>query len=293
MTRSVRMLSLSISLGAAVLVGLLCAPAAMALQEKISPVSDYQYKRDYAQYDNIKKETDCAKRVEALTAFMKEHPISRMLPYVQADYLGCVKTHMDAKDWNKVIAMEEAFVALLPSEKSVEAAKVPEPGAGEFIKTQLKPARQGMQQALMAAYFQANNMAKAAELAESMYAESQDKNMVPVLMQIYQKANQADKFLVYAEKLVAEFPIEQSYQAALQVAAISAQKGDLPKAVDYCRQGHDGFRRQGARGITGISVERQPCFLVWINGRRRVRKKGLPRGDRRVREGDQVRSQGR
>ena len=134
-------------------------------QDKISPVSDYQYKRDYAQYENIKKETDLQKKADALVAFMKEHPISRMLGYIQADYLATLKPLMDAKDWAKVAAAEEAFEKLMPTEKSVAAAQVPEPGAGEFIKNVLKPAQKTMQQSLMAAYFQGNNMAKAAEIA--------------------------------------------------------------------------------------------------------------------------------
>jgi tetratricopeptide (TPR) repeat protein len=274
MTRSVGSIFLNTFLGAIVLTGLLCAP--LVAQDKISPVSDYQYKRDYAQYDKIKAETDCTKKTEALVAFMKEHPISRMLPYVQADYLGCVKPAIDAKDWNKVIAMEEAFMALLPTEKSVQAAQVPEPGAGEFVKTQLKPARQGMQQALMAAYFQANNMAKAAELAESMYAETQDKNMIPVLMQIYQKANQADKFLVYAEKLVAEFPIEQSYQAALQAAAVYAQKGDLAKAVDYANKVMTAFGDKVPAGLQEAQWNTSRAFAYGLMGAAAYAKQDFP-----------------
>ena len=64
MTRSARTLLLRTFFGACATIGLLLAPAVSALfaQEKISPVSDYQYKRDYAQYENIKKEADPQKR---------------------------------------------------------------------------------------------------------------------------------------------------------------------------------------------------------------------------------------
>jgi len=96
---------------------------------------------------------------------MKERPISRMLPYVLADYLETLKPLMAANNWARVAAMEEAFRALMPTEKSVAAAQVPEPGAGEFIKNQLRPAHKLIEQSLLAAYFQSNNMAKAAEFA--------------------------------------------------------------------------------------------------------------------------------
>jgi tetratricopeptide (TPR) repeat protein len=133
-----------------------------------------------------------------------------------------------------------------------------------------------MQQALMAAYFQANNMAKAAELAEGMYAETQDKNMIPVLMQIYQKANQADKFLVYAEKLVVDFPIEQSYQAALQVAGIYAQKGDLAKAVDYAGKVMTAFGDKVPPGLQEAQWNTSRAFAYGLMGAAAYAKQDFP-----------------
>jgi tetratricopeptide (TPR) repeat protein len=202
-------------------------------QEKISPVSDYQYKKDYAQYDTIKKEADPQKRADLLLAFLKEHPISRMLTYVAADYLECVKPHIQSKEWAKVIAMEEGLLALMPTEKTVQAAAVPEPGAGEFLKNVLPQAQRSVQSALLAAYYQSNNMPKAAELGEKLYAAAPDKNMAAALADIYLKMNNADKFAAYAEKIVAEVPVEQSFAMVLQLAGIYQQKNDLAKASDY------------------------------------------------------------
>jgi tetratricopeptide (TPR) repeat protein len=278
MTRSARCLLLRTSLGAIAIMSLVLVPTAAALQQQggISPVSDYQYKRDYAQFETIKKEADAQKKADLLLAFMKEHPISRMLPYVQAEYLELVKPAITAKDWKKAVAMEEAFMALMPTEKSVEAAKVPEPGAGEFIKGQLKPARLAMQQALMAAYFQSNNMPKAAELAESIYATTQDKNMVPVLAQIYQNANQADKFQTYAEKMVAEFPIEQSYERALQLAAIHAQKGDLNKASEMAAKVMDAFGEKIPDRVQESAWNQSRGFAFGLLGAAAYAKKDYP-----------------
>ena len=40
------------------------------MQEKASPLSDYQYKKDYADVETILKEADVQKRADALTAFV-------------------------------------------------------------------------------------------------------------------------------------------------------------------------------------------------------------------------------
>jgi tetratricopeptide (TPR) repeat protein len=245
-------------------------------QEGISPVSDYQYKKDYAQYESIKKEADPQKRAALLVAYMKEHPISRMLPYVQADYLSCLKPLIDGKNWAKVVEMEEAWMSLLPTEQSVQAAKVPEPGAGEFIKNQLKPARAGMQQQLMAAYYQSNNLAKAGELAERIYAETKDNKMLPVLMEIYQKANQPDKYLTYAEKIVAEYPIEQSYQTALQVAGIYVQKGNLDKAVEYASKVMAVYGDKAPQGVAEPAWNNSRAFGYGLMAASAYAKKDYP-----------------
>jgi len=214
-------------------VAVLLAGMAGYAQEKISPVSDYQYKRDYAQYEKIKAEPNLQKRADALLAFMKEHPISRMLGYIQADYLACLKPMMDAKDWAKVAAAEEAFAALMPTEKSVAAAQVQEPGAGEFIKNVLKPAEKMMQQSLMAAYFQGNNMAKAVAIAEKGYAENpSDPQALGILMEIYKKAF-PEKATALTEKLASDTPIEKSFGTVMQLADSYAAQKNLDKAVEY------------------------------------------------------------
>lgn len=236
-----------IALTIAVLV--LCGAAVSAQQEKISPVSDYQYKRDYAQVETIMKEADLTKRASLLMAFVKEHPISRSLDYVAQSYVNCLKPLMDAKDWAKVVSSEEAFMALVPTEKSVAAAQVPEPGAGEFTKNQLKNANKAMHNALIAAYFQSNNMAKAAEVAEKAYtADPADKQMLAVLLEIYKRSN-PDKYTALTEKLAADMPIEQSFGTVMQLADTYAAKGNLDKAVEYSSKVMQVFGDKVPQGV--------------------------------------------
>ncbi len=234
MTRGLRLA------GVMAMVVALCTSFAAA-QDKISPVSDYQYKKDYAQYEGIKKEADTQKRADLLLAFMKEHPISRMLTYAAADYLECVKPHIQNKDWAKAISMEEGLLALMPTEKSVQAAAVPEPGASDFLKNVLAPAQRTVQSALMAAYFQSNNIPKAAEIGERMYTAAPDKTMAATLAEIYLRMQNYDKYLQFGDKILAEFPMEQAYGTALQMAQVHLQKQDVNKARELYTKVLDSF----------------------------------------------------
>jgi tetratricopeptide (TPR) repeat protein len=241
---------------------------AFGWQEKISPVSDYQYKRDYAQFETIKKEADAQKRADLLLSFMKQHPISRMLTYVAAEYLECAKPHFQGKDWAKAISMTEALQALLPTEKMVRDAGVPEPGAGEFLKNVLPQAHRTVESALLGAYYQSNNMQKAAGLAEKMYAATPDRSLAAALADIYLKLNNAEKFAGYAEKLVAELPIEQSYTMVLQLAGVYQQKNDLGKASGYAAKVMEAFGDKVPQGVqeSAWNTSRAYCYgLMGLN----------------------------
>jgi hypothetical protein len=201
----------------------LCASFAGA-QDKISPVSDYQFRKDYAQYENIRKETDLPKRAALLIAFMKEHPISKALSYVASAYQECVAPHLQNKDWAKVTSMEEELLKLMPTEKTVQAAAVPEPGASDFLKNILPSSLKSIQTVLLQVYYQANNLPKAAEMGETIYAAGPDKAMAAQLADIYLKMQNYDKYLIYGDKVLAEFPITQAYGMALQMMRVCYQR---------------------------------------------------------------------
>jgi tetratricopeptide (TPR) repeat protein len=218
---------------------LLCTPLAVA-QEKISPISDYQYKKDYAEVEGIVKEADLQKRADLLVAFIKQHPISRMLDYVVLQYLECVKPSIQKKDWSRAISMEESFLALMPTEKAVQAAALPV-GSDEFIKKQVLPSQKVMYQSLMAAYFQSNNLPKAAEMGEKVYALSPDKTMVATLADIYLRMQNYDKYLSFGDKILADYPIDQAYQTALTMAQIYFQKQNAAKGMDLLSKVVEAF----------------------------------------------------
>jgi tetratricopeptide (TPR) repeat protein len=232
--QSVRIIGFSMALLA------LCGVCAFAVQEKISPLSDYQYKRDFAQYESIKKEADVQKRADLLLAFVKDHPISRILLYAATDYMACVKPHLDKKEWAKAISMEEALMALVPTEQTVHAANIPA-GVDVFLKEQLAPTQKLLLQSLTAAYYESNNFPKAAETAEKVYTMFQDKSMLLVLADVYLKLQNVDKYLAYGQKIMAEFPIEQSYRTAIQMAQVYIQKQDVNSAIGLFSKVMDAY----------------------------------------------------
>lgn len=212
---------------------MLCGTNIFALQEKVSPLSDYQYKKDFAQYETIKKETDAQKRSELLLDFLKEHPISKMLLYVATDYMETIKPHLAKSDFAKVISMADTLMALLPTEKVIQDAQIPV-GVEEFMKDQLLPTQASIHQLLLTAYYQSNNLPKAAEEAEKLYAMNPNKALFPALADIYFKMQNWDKYLSYGQKMLAEFPMDQpqGYTTAIQMAQVYIQKQDVASATD-------------------------------------------------------------
>jgi tetratricopeptide (TPR) repeat protein len=220
------------------LVGLLCAISLLTgevsifSQEKISPLSSYQYtKKDKPQYDAIAKEADVQKRADLLLAFVKERAISQLLLNAASDYMACVKPQLDNKDWAKAISMEEALWAALPTVETVKAAGIPE-GVDEYLSKHLIPTQKLLLTGLVQAYLQSNNLPKGAEAAEKLYALSPDKGVLELLANIYLGMKNYDKYLECGKKILTDTPIEQGYPVALQMAQVYIQKQDLASATD-------------------------------------------------------------
>jgi tetratricopeptide (TPR) repeat protein len=218
----------------AVAILFLCGSTLFALQQEFWPLSNNQYKKDFPQYEAIKKEVDAQKRADLLLGFAKERPISKLLLYVTNDYMECVKPHLDKNDFAKATSMVESLLAAFPTEKMIKEANIAEGGADEFANGQLLPAQALLQQALLQVYYQSNNMPKAAEVAEKLYALAPNKAMLPVLAEIYLKMKNLDKYLEVGQKMLAENPLDQpqGYGTAIQMAQIYIQKQDVANATD-------------------------------------------------------------
>jgi tetratricopeptide (TPR) repeat protein len=214
-----------------------------ALQEKVSPLSDYQYnKKDLPQYEAIKKEADPQKRADLLLAFIKERAVSKVLIYATNDYLECMKPYLSKNEFAKAIPLIESYLALLPAEKAMQEGAVPagideqvwKAGVAEYVKVQLQPSQKLLLSSLAGAYYQSQNWPKAAETVEKIYEIAPDKATLPVLADIYLRMQNADKYLAIGQKMLAEFPMDQpqGYDTAIKMAQVYIQKQDIAAATD-------------------------------------------------------------
>jgi tetratricopeptide (TPR) repeat protein len=221
--------------GSIVAILFLCGASSFALQDKISPLSDFQNNKDYKQYEEIKKEADIQKRADLLLNFVKEHPITRSLFYFATDYQEAIKAQLGKKDWTKAISMVEAFTAVLPTDKMITDAQIPV-GVEEFQKQQLQPIKLQLQKLQLAIYYESKNLPKAAEAQEALYAAAPDSAGLQFLANIYLEMKNYDKYLPLAQKIMAENPMEQplGYGTALQIVQVCLQKQppDVAMATD-------------------------------------------------------------
>ena len=203
-----------------------------AAQQKISPLSDYLYKKDYQRYEEISKETDARKKADLLTAFLKERPISRVLLYVAQEYVGCINK-LAGNDVARKISMLEELQDLIPTDQQIKAEEIPV-GVEEFRKNHLIPTRKLILTSMAAGYYQLKNYTKAAELTEQAYAMAPDKTLVQTLYDLYTKQGNEAKIISYGKKMLEQFPLKQpeGYTTALQLADIYIKKQDVNAAID-------------------------------------------------------------
>ena len=263
---------------------LLCGASGFALQDKISLLSDYYYKRDFARYEEIKKETDPQKQAGLLIAFLKERSINRIIPYISQDYLNIVAGYLGKKEWDKAISMAEEMMAALATEKAVDQAvesgdvTVIEKNVEDF-KQQLLQTRTQMQQAILTAHFSSGNWTKAAEIQEQLNAAAPSIQGVQLLAEIYLQMQNYDKFLENAKKIIAEIPIDQpvGFDAAFKAAQVYAQKNDMPAATDLYKKLMDAYGDKLPEGLTAAQWNPQRATAYTLLAQDPYSKKDYPK----------------
>jgi len=215
---------------------LLIPPVFSQEQVKIPPKSEYQYKKDYEEYNQIMKEADPAKREARLQEFVKAHPESRMIPTVANTI---IYPYAQKQDWQKVISLAQDFQRLIPEDP-------------------------GLRQTLITAYYRSGNIAKAGETVDELYKAHPTKEAAAEVAELFLRMKNTDKYLFYAEKVVAEFPVEQSYPAALQIAQIYIQKQNIPKAVEYLNKVMTAYSDKVPQGVKEEDWNKTRAFAYGV-----------------------------
>ncbi len=237
MTKFLERMALGFVFGSLILA---LAPPAAAQQEKIPPRSDYQYRKDYAEVEKILQEANPQKKEELLMAFTKAFPESRMLPAIA---IHIITPYIQAGNWQKVVVVLENFMGKVHEEE----------------KPQLQPY-------LMSGYYQTKNTAKAAAVGESIYAQSKDKVLASQLTTLFLELKNFDKYLVYGETVCNEFPIQQSYPVALQMAQIYLQKQNVGKGLEYLDRVMAAYGDAVPQGVKEADWNPTRAFAFGVKG---------------------------
>jgi len=256
-------------IGLSIMILLLCGASAFALQDKISPLSDYMYKRDFPRYEEIKKETDPQKLAGLLIEFLKDRPINKLLPYILPDYQGVLIGYLGKDEWDKAISAAKEMLDVLPTDKAIEEEEIPV-GVEEFMQ-QLQQVRQAMQRISQAAEFSSSyssgNLARAAELQEQINAASPSIEGVQILADIYLRMENYDKYLENAKKLMAEFPITQpqGFAVAYDSLQVYRQKKDVPAITDISKKLMDVYGEKLPEGFPAAewNQERAIAYMMF------------------------------
>jgi tetratricopeptide (TPR) repeat protein len=256
---------------------LFCGAISFA-QERVSPLSDYQYtRRDLPRYEEIKKETDPQKLVGLLIEFMKDRPINRLLPYILQDYQNVIAGHLGKQEWDRATTLIGDMQAVLPTDKAVEDEEIPV-GVEEFMQ-QLRQARLVMQQLTLSTYYASGNWAKAAELQEQLHAAAPSLQGLQLLADIYEKMQNTDKYLETAQKIMAEVPISQplGFSMAYQSAQVHLQKNNIPAATEMYKKLMDAYGDKLPEGLTDAQWNPQRAIAYTLLAQEPYTAKDYPK----------------
>ena len=222
-------------------------------QVKIPPTSDYQFRKDYAAVEEIKaKETDIQKRAEVLLNWVKANPESRAIPNAAFLYGEAVAVAMKAGDAQKALSMIQTFQGVAPKDTTLLTYQ-------------------------MESYAMTKNWPKTAEIAEKIYAGSPSLVLENQLAGIYLQMGNADKYVFYAEKVMAQVPIDKTYSMALQVAQIYAQKRNMEKAIEYFSKVMDVYGDKVPAGVKEADWNVTRSIAFGVLAADAYQKKDLPK----------------
>jgi tetratricopeptide (TPR) repeat protein len=222
-------------------------------REEIPPDSDYMYRKDSAALDAIKaRETDPQKRADALVAWVKDHPrATRAIAYAAAFYDEIVRGVLKT-DLQRGLAMIQTFQTAAPSNTTLTALQ-------------------------MSAYYQTKNWVRAAELGEKLYAATPSTGLANDLMGIYMQANNPEKYLFFAEKVLTDVGIEKGYSVALQIANFHIQRKEMAKALPLLVQLMTAFGDKVPQGIQESNWNQTRAFAYGVMAGDTYSKKDFPK----------------
>jgi tetratricopeptide (TPR) repeat protein len=110
-----------------------------------------------------------------------------------------------------------------------------------------------------------------------MYELAPNKSLLPALADIYLKMQNFDKYLDYGKKVLAEFPLDQVFQTAIQMAQVYIQKQDVPAATDLFSKVMDIYGDKVPTGIQEAQWNATRAFAYGVIATGIYTKKDYPK----------------
>ena len=183
-----------------------------ATKQEQKPLPEVGYtKEEYEEFNKALTNPDLKSRAEGLDSFIKTHPNSKLNEYAIAQFAPLQRQLYDQKDMVNLAAVSEIYLQLKP----------------EDIAT--------LGYATEANYTN-KNYAKAVQYGEAFYKSKPSKELAQLLAFSFEQLKNDPKFVVYAEKCIAEMPPKDAFFYAAKLSFIFANQRNIPKAAAYSQK---------------------------------------------------------
>lgn len=183
-----------------------------ATKQAQKPLPDVGYtKEEYEEFNKSLTNPNLKSRAEGLANFIKAHPNSKLNEYANSQFATIQHQLYDQKDMVNLAAVAEIYLQLKP----------------EDIAT--------LGYATEANYAN-KDYAKAAQYGEAFYKSKPSKELAQLLAFSFEQLKNDPKFVIYAEKCVADMPSKDGFFYAAKLSFIFANQRNIPKAAAYSQK---------------------------------------------------------
>lgn len=209
------------------------------------------YRQDYAAVSQIQGLNDPAQQADQYLDFLTKRPDSRMVEQVAKYFTEALNKLTQAKSWAKVLDASDKWLQKRPNDK------------GPILFA-------------MNAAQESGNWQKAAAYGEQAYASDSDKSIAFSLATAYAQLKNSAKLKIYGDIAVKEFPIQQSWSIAYELAAQNVREKNFDKAADYASSILKGFGNDRPGEVQPSQWNTMRAFLMETVGRSAFERRQYP-----------------
>lgn len=192
---------------------------------------------EYKAYQAVPAETDSAKKMVLIVAFVKTYPTSELRPHVYAAYQSMMTDLQKGQQWSALISAGEKYLDVAPDDMFTLAMMVD-------------------------AYQQTKNHKQFVAFAEKTYAKKPTGNLAYYIAKAYIDLNNDAAFLTWGEKAVTHLP--DNHEILLELAKRNAVMGKTAAASKFSKQCIKAL--QGAKKPEGVADDAWKSYTATAYG---------------------------